>query len=249
MFQFRVFDANGGEAKTLRFTTHQGKELEVKTLQVVKSLMAEMEQKVVNDAQFQSMLALVSEDPNNATVSIQQFTSTRHLIARQGVELLRCFGEQEYPFERLEVACTLYSTILNKGSFQIILNEFSSAEDRANVCHRLGIESKVRLCHCTSQPICARAVTRPAWFMPPLAPHDALVFAGPQVNTLVHPLISTNCFTIRRASWACTWSARTASWRRQSTHASRASRRRRRPRRSRRGWRKAWGLASASRCS
>jgi hypothetical protein len=44
------------------------------------------------------------------------------------------------PFEKLDLACMLYTRILTTESFQLVVNTFQDKEERENLIHRLGIK-------------------------------------------------------------------------------------------------------------
>ena len=46
------------------------------------------------------------------------------------------------PFEKYDLACLLHKKILNKTSFQLVVNTFEDVRDRENLIHRLKLESK-----------------------------------------------------------------------------------------------------------
>jgi hypothetical protein len=138
-FQFRIFK-EGSDPDTLRFGTDKGKELETVILSTVKSLMADMEAKAVGDVEFRTLLKSIQGEPDSSMrmTTIKQFISTHHFIARHGVELLRAVAPDT--FDMIDIATFMHERIINKDSFQLLLNEFPSKEDRENVCHRLGIK-------------------------------------------------------------------------------------------------------------
>ena len=73
--------------------------------------------------------------------TIDQFSSGRMFLAKQGMELVQLLGPIA-PFEKLELACFLYDRIMNKNSFQLILNLFDDVQERDNIIHRLGLHKK-----------------------------------------------------------------------------------------------------------
>lgn len=44
------------------------------------------------------------------------------------------------PFEKYDLACLLYTKILNKESFQLVINTFEDVRDRENLIHRLKLD-------------------------------------------------------------------------------------------------------------
>lgn len=44
------------------------------------------------------------------------------------------------PFEKFDLACMLYERVLNKDSFQLIVNTFPDPQERDNLIHRLGLD-------------------------------------------------------------------------------------------------------------
>ena len=81
-------------------------------------------------------------------ISLQAFTESRSLIAKQAMEIVQIIG-RENPFDKFEVACFLYNHLINKESYQMVINSFEDHTDRDNLIHRLGI-NKERLIATTS---------------------------------------------------------------------------------------------------
>jgi hypothetical protein len=61
---------------------------------------------------------------------------TRALLARQAMDLVVLIGPIA-PFEKFDVACLLYTNVLNKDSFNLVVNTFDDVADRQNLTHLL----------------------------------------------------------------------------------------------------------------
>jgi len=71
---------------------------------------------------------------------VDQFSSTgRMFLAKQGMELMQLVAPLA-PFEKHDLAILLYNRILNKDSYQLIINVFPDKVDRDNLIHRLGLK-------------------------------------------------------------------------------------------------------------
>jgi hypothetical protein len=46
------------------------------------------------------------------------------------------------PFEKCDLACLLYTRILKKDSFQLVINSLEDEVERSNLIHRLGLDKK-----------------------------------------------------------------------------------------------------------
>ena len=103
--------------------------------------MADMEKQAVSKDDFKALVTSLHELEAGCPEwmdMVKQFCEGRVYIANQGSKLLQELGP-ECEFEKIELACFLYGHILNKDSFQLLLNEFGDSEARENVLHRLGI--------------------------------------------------------------------------------------------------------------
>ena len=74
----------------------------------------------------------------------QSFTQSRSLIAKQAMEIVQIIGSED-PFEKFEIACYLYDNLINKESYQLVINCFEDEVDRDNLIHRLGINKKAKV--------------------------------------------------------------------------------------------------------
>jgi hypothetical protein len=63
---------------------------------------------------------------------IEQFSASRQFIAKQAMELVKFVGPLA-PFERLDLAEMLYDRILNKESYQLVINALDTKEERENL--------------------------------------------------------------------------------------------------------------------
>jgi len=47
------------------------------------------------------------------------------------------------PFDKFELACLLYDRIINKESFQLLVNTFEDPIERDNLIHRLKLDKEL----------------------------------------------------------------------------------------------------------
>mmetsp|Transcript_11297 Transcript_11297/g.26145 ORF Transcript_11297/g.26145 Transcript_11297/m.26145 type:complete len:349 (-) Transcript_11297:91-1137(-) len=150
VFQFKVFGHVFGKAKNdfeaIMFSTKKGKEIETVTLASVKSLMVDMDREGVSKDDFKLLKGILQNWDMDADEAgwfgtVRQFASSRAYTSHQGVELLQIM-KQVNPFELIELACFLYDNILNRDSFQMLLNVFDDPADRDNIIHRLKLSSR-----------------------------------------------------------------------------------------------------------
>uniref|UniRef100_A0A7S1TZ43 IRS-type PTB domain-containing protein n=1 Tax=Phaeomonas parva TaxID=124430 RepID=A0A7S1TZ43_9STRA len=163
------FNKPRDETIVVTLGTRSGPEVQARLLAHVKALMVDMDNSAVPKADFKVLTeellrqrnAYFKSNPANQEAApddgfggfgagggpaaqqletIQQFASNRHFLAKQAVELLTILGaDGEAAFERMELAVFFYEKLLNKGSFQLVLNQFSDPSDRENILHRLNL--------------------------------------------------------------------------------------------------------------
>jgi hypothetical protein len=71
--------------------------------------------------------------------TITQFSASRAFLAKQAMELVQYIGPLA-PFERMDLAEMLYDCILNKESFQLVINAIEDQHERDNLAHRLKLK-------------------------------------------------------------------------------------------------------------
>ena len=59
-----------------------------------------------------------------------------NLLGKQGIDLMMILGTR-LPFEKFEIASVIYSKMLHKSSFQLVINTFDDIRDRENLIHLL----------------------------------------------------------------------------------------------------------------
>ena len=64
---------------------------------------------------------------------------SRPITAHQAVQVVQSVDDD---FVRFETAVAIYDRLINKSSFQLVLNEFDNKSDRENLCLRLDINSE-----------------------------------------------------------------------------------------------------------
>lgn len=152
-FQFKVFDfentdpdkKDSGILISLKST--QGRLIEDSTMSTVQKLMVDINQRAISKPEFAALQSTLF-DENNAlredwmTVINQFTTGGRLFLAKQGMELLIRIGNVA-PFEKFDLACLLYERIINKDSFQLLVNTFPDEQERDNLIHRLKLNKEV----------------------------------------------------------------------------------------------------------
>ena len=78
--------------------------------------------------------ALLTEVKHKGVAAVR--TQSRAFTSHQAVQVLQSI---EHDFEKIETAAVIYDKLINKNSFQLVLNEFSNKADRENLCVRLHI--------------------------------------------------------------------------------------------------------------
>ena len=72
-------------------------------------------------------------------MKISKFSSGRAFLAKQCMDLIACIAPLA-PFEKFDLACLLYTRVLSKESFQLVVNSFEDEIERSNLLHRLGLD-------------------------------------------------------------------------------------------------------------
>ena len=163
-FQFKVFNtekSGDGQKENgilISVRTIEGKKIEDATMEMVQKLMVDMNQRAISKREFSILLDSIFEGEGNTNLRedwmmiIDQFTSSgRFFLAKQGMELLVKIGPL-VPFEKFDLACLLYDRIINKNSFQLLVNTFEDAYDRENLVHRLQLNKSNIVTTCTILP-------------------------------------------------------------------------------------------------
>jgi hypothetical protein len=152
-FQFKVFDfentidKNVDNGILISLKTAQGRMIEDATMSTVQKLMVDINQRAISKAEFTALQSTLFDENNNLREDwrtvIEQFTTTGRLfLAKQGMELLIRVGHVA-PFEKFDLACLLYERIINKDSFQLLVNTFPDEIERGNLIHRLKLSHEV----------------------------------------------------------------------------------------------------------
>jgi len=142
IFQFTVVINNNNNLKII-MKTQYGKQIEDTTMSTVLNLMTLMDKEAITKEQFQSLLLLIYDKDNDILQdtwmhSIETCSITRSFLAKQAMELMILISPHA-PFEKFDLACLLYNRILNKDSFQLVINTFDDIIDRENLIHRLNL--------------------------------------------------------------------------------------------------------------
>ena len=85
------------------------------------------------------MKSTLLEDGDKALTAVKQVALTRQFDIKQATEVVNTIGELS-PFEKVEAAVIMYNCLINKDSYNLILDCFPVAADRDNICHRLKVE-------------------------------------------------------------------------------------------------------------
>jgi len=160
-FQFKVFNfedvdperKDNGILISLKST--QGRMIEDTTMATVQKLMVDINQRAISKQEF-AILQNTLFDENQSlrddwmTIINQFTTGGRCFLAKQGMELLIHIGNVA-PFEKFDLACLLYERIINKDSFQLLVNTFPDEQERDNLIHRLKLNKDI-VKNCTILP-------------------------------------------------------------------------------------------------
>ena len=116
----------------------QGDAMEEDIMGTVLHLMDDMKAVGVSEAEFASLLQALADDPDRLLEDVRSVSLTKAFDAKQASTLVARVGELS-PFDQLEAAVLLYDALINKHSFNLVLDVLEEDADRDNVCHRLGI--------------------------------------------------------------------------------------------------------------
>lgn len=163
-FQFKLFDLEKADKTDDRdagilisLKTTQGKIIEDTTMSTVQKLMVDINQRAISKQEYNSLISTIFDETGetlkeNWLQIIDQFTSTGRLfLAKQGMELLLRVGTAA-PFEKFDLACLLYERIVNKDSFQLLINTFDDVRERENLIHRLKLNTNEVVASCAIMP-------------------------------------------------------------------------------------------------
>ncbi len=112
--------------------------METEIMQMVLHLMDNMQEVGVRPDEFAGLLQLLEEDSESLLSDIRTVALTKAFDAKQASKLVEAVGSIS-PFDQVEVAVMLYDSLINKDSFNLVLEVFPEAADRDNICHRLGV--------------------------------------------------------------------------------------------------------------
>ena len=68
---------------------------------------------------------------------IESSTGDKLLSSKQAMDVMTTVALHCTPFEQTELACLLYSKILHRDAFQLVVNMFQDPRDRENLVHLL----------------------------------------------------------------------------------------------------------------
>ncbi len=131
----------------LVLTTSRGKEIEEILLKVVFHLMDDMKKATtVTKEEFTSVCKELFNEDNSLKEDfltiLKKFAVSRSFIAKQAIDIMNLVSPHA-PFERVECALFFYTNIINKDSFQLVLNTFEDETERENLLLRIkGIKDK-----------------------------------------------------------------------------------------------------------
>jgi hypothetical protein len=131
----------------LVLTTSRGKEIEDILLKVVFHLMDDMKKATTVTKEEFSSICKELFDENNCLREdflsiLKKFAVSRSFIAKQAIDIMNLVSPHA-PFERVECALFFYTNIINKDSFQLVLNTFEDESERENLLLRIkGIMDK-----------------------------------------------------------------------------------------------------------
>jgi len=136
-------EADAATVETFIVLTPSGADIEAQVMGAVRRLMSDMAARGVADDEFATLLVTLRSLGDDgaaelALATVRQMALTRAFDVRQAVQLVDAIGEVS-PFDKVEAAVTLYSSVMNKESYPLVLARFDDDGDRDNICHRLGI--------------------------------------------------------------------------------------------------------------
>ena len=143
-FQFRVVNNEKTCASDADFNvvlkTSLGREIEKVTMDTVLILMKAMKEAFVTTKDEFSSLTRELFSGGSLKVDFQhtleQFSANRSFTAKQALDLMTLVSPHA-PFERIDTAIFLFSKIINKDSYQLIVNSFEHRDERDNLLARL----------------------------------------------------------------------------------------------------------------
>ena len=124
---------------TVALPDSQCKTLQTTILQKINLLMDRMKEEGYPIRDFATVLSTLLED-NKVLKSdwMEILGAEKKLTAFQALDVYKHL-QSEYDFDRMDSICHLYSILLNKSMFQILVNALDNAEERENVLHRLNL--------------------------------------------------------------------------------------------------------------
>lgn len=124
---------------TVELSDAQCKTLQTTILQKINLLMDRMKEEGYTINDFAPVLATLLEE-NKILKSdwIDLLGTEKKLTSFQALSVYKHL-QSDYDFDRMDSICHLYSLLLNKSTFQILVNALDSAEERENVLHRLNL--------------------------------------------------------------------------------------------------------------
>lgn len=145
-FEFQMFTCEIDELPTnsnripVTVQTNEGKKIEDAIMSTVRHLMSEMDKHAMTKREFSELMTTIFDHAGklheNWMKTIDQFTTNRYFLAKQAIRLLSMIGN-EMSFEKLDLACLVYERMMNKDSFQLIINSLEDLIEKENLIHRL----------------------------------------------------------------------------------------------------------------
>ena len=152
-FQFKVFDFENTDPEKkdngilISLKSTQGRLIEDATMSTVQKLMVDINLRAISKIEFAALQSTLFDENSQLredwkTIINQFTTGGRLFLAKQGMELLIRVGNVA-PFEKFDLACLLYEKIINKDSFQLLVNTFADELERDNLIHRLKLDKDI----------------------------------------------------------------------------------------------------------
>lgn len=153
LFQFNIFkkdlsseNEQKGKGNPILLSTNEGKKIEDAMMKAVKRLMSDMEVKAMSKFEFDMLLSSIHEEDGSLVDDwmriVDQFTSSRRLIGKQAMELVSAVDSQS-PFDKMELICLVFDRVMNKESFQLVINSLEDIVERENIIKRLQADKKI----------------------------------------------------------------------------------------------------------
>mmetsp|Transcript_22998 Transcript_22998/g.22161 ORF Transcript_22998/g.22161 Transcript_22998/m.22161 type:complete len:358 (-) Transcript_22998:466-1539(-) len=135
-----------GDDIIVKIKTVQAMAIEEATMAAVRKLMNTIEKSGMPKIEFDSLIENLIDTSDSSVKSnwrelILESSQRKAFMAKQAIDLVMHVTPY-LPFEKFDLACLVYTRMLNKDSFQLIVNSFQDVKDRENLVYRLKLDLK-----------------------------------------------------------------------------------------------------------